>query len=390
MTQPLGDEGLPLHGEGLSPTSPGDVAREVMVQIEHIYDAAFDRARFAGLIEQLVRAFDAQSGFLAFSGPGTLGFQAQYGNEPVWLERYMTTYAGHDVLRPMLTALPEGVCSTAAPLLARPEVRDSIFYREYLAPQGIVDNLAVNLIVQPGLSAHLALIRRDPAPLFDAADETRLTLLTPHLRRAVYIQSRLIRAADHLAAIRSLIGDADGALLMLDAQARVVDFDPAVAAMLAVRLGETLGETVAGRGIAVAMQSGQPLAVETTAPDGSPVSLLLQARALDRGRFGELGDVAGTAWVVHLTRIDRPRPIAMAAIGAFYGLTPTELRVLGDAITHGDLAGIGGRLGMARATARTHLHRIYEKTGTGGFAALSSLVHRFARVTPAPSENSPA
>ncbi len=359
------------------------------MEIEHIYDAAFDRARFAGLIEQLVRAFDAQSGFLAFSGPDTLGFQAQFGNDPAWLERYMTTYARLDVLRPMLMALPEGVCGNAAPHLARDEVRESVFFREYIAPQKIVDNLAVNLIVQPGLSAHLAMIRRSPALPFDAADAARLTLLVPHLRRAVYIQSHLIRAADHLAAIRSLVGDADGALLMLDAQARVVDFDSPVAEMLVVRVGETLGDTVAGRGIASAMQSGHPLAIETTAPDGTQVSLLLQARALERGRFGDLGDAAGAAWVVHLTRIDRPRPIALAAIGEFYGLTPTELRVLGDAITHGDLPGIGERLGMARATARTHLHRIYDKTATGGFPALSSLVHRFARMIPAVPDNSP-
>lgn len=387
MIVPLGDGAIALHGTGPSPTAPGDALREAMVQIEQIYDAAFDRARFAGLIEQLVHAFGAQSGFLAFSGPDTIGFQAQYGNDPAWLERYITTYAAHDVLRPMLVALPEGVCGTAAPLLARDEVRQSIFFRDYLAPQGIVDNLAVNLIVQPGLSAHLAMIRRSPAPLFDQADIDRLTLLVPHLRRAIYVQSHLIRAADHLAAIRSLVGDADGALLMLDAQARVVDFDPAVGAMLAVRVGETLGDTVAGRGIASAMQSRRPLAIETTAPDGTRIALLLQARALERGRFGNLGDPAGAAWVVHLTRIDRPRPIALDAIGAFYGLTPTELRVLGDAITHGDLPGIGGRLGMARATARTHLHRIYDKTATAGFAALSSLVHRFARVIPAPPDN---
>lgn len=359
------------------------------MQIEDIYDAAFHRTRFAGLIEQLVVAFNAQCGFLAFSGPDTIGFQAQYGNDPAWLDAYVTTYAAHDVMRPMLMALPEGVCGNAQPFLTRTEIRNSVFYREYLSPQGIIDNLAVNLIVQPGLSAHLALIRRTPTAPFDAADIARLAVLVPHLRRAIYIQSHLVRAADHLAAVRSLVGDAEGALLMLDARMRVVDFDPAVSELLSLRIGEALGDSIAGRAISGAIESGRPLAVETTAPDGSPLALLLQARALARDRFGDLGDAAGAAWVVHITRIDRPRPIALAAIGEFYGLTPTELRVLGDAITHGDLPGIGERLGMARATARTHLHRIYDKTSTGSFAALSSLVHRFARVIPLPQDDCP-
>jgi DNA-binding CsgD family transcriptional regulator len=56
--------------------------------------------------------------------------------------------------------------------------------------------------------------------------------------------------------------------------------------------------------------------------------------------------------------------------------------VLRDAIEHGDLAGIGDRLGMARATARTHLHRIYDKTQTRSFAGLSNLAHRFGRLAP--------
>jgi len=61
-------------------------------------------------------------------------------------------------------------------------------------------------------------------------------------------------------------------------------------------------------------------------------------------------------------------------------LTPTELRVLRDALEQGDLAGIGRRLGMAAPTARTHLHRIYEKTATRSFAGLSNLAYRFGQI----------
>jgi DNA-binding CsgD family transcriptional regulator len=64
-----------------------------------------------------------------------------------------------------------------------------------------------------------------------------------------------------------------------------------------------------------------------------------------------------------------------------YRLTQTELRVLRDAIENSDLAGIGQRLGMASATTRTHLHRIYDKTDTRSFAGLSNLAHRFGRLS---------
>jgi DNA-binding CsgD family transcriptional regulator len=85
---------------------------------------------------------------------------------------------------------------------------------------------------------------------------------------------------------------------------------------------------------------------------------------------------------VHVTLLNLPRAIAFDAMAAMFRLTPTELKVLRDAIEHGDLVGIGDRLGMAQATARTHLHRIYDKTQTRSFAGLSNLAHRFGRLTP--------
>ena len=85
-----------------------------MVAIGDIYDAAFDRARFPALVEALVRTFGAQSGFFAWSDVDSgEGFQAEFGNDPVWLRRYAETYAPHDVMRPLLHALPEGVCEGA-------------------------------------------------------------------------------------------------------------------------------------------------------------------------------------------------------------------------------------------------------------------------------------
>ena len=86
----------------------------------------------------------------------------------------------------------------------------------------------------------------------------------------------------------------------------------------------------------------------------------------------------GVAHAVHVLRVDRPAAIAFASLATLHGLTPTELRVMTDAFTHADLTRLGERLGMARATARTHLHRIYDKTGTEGFADLCLLAHRFA------------
>ncbi|HUD31193.1 MAG TPA: helix-turn-helix transcriptional regulator [Novosphingobium sp.] len=353
-----------------------------MVALDDIYDAAFDRERFPALIEAVVRSFGAQSGFIGWSDMERgVGFQAEFGNDPNWLRRYVETYAELDVMRPLLQSVPEGVCAPAYPHMQTPEVRESRFYREYLAPQGVVDNLAVNLIKRPGIMAHLALVRLAPSAPFGAAEFERLDALIPHLRRAVYIQSHLVRAADHAAAIHGSAG-ASRQSMLLSADRTVVEIDPPLAERLRLRTGDTLGDGIIGTMVHRAIERGDAIAAETIDAAGAPLRLLCEVRALEPNRFGDIASGPSPTHAAYFTLLDQPRSIAFDAVGELYRLTPTELRVLRDAIEHGDLAGIGDRLGMARATARTHLHRIYDKTHTRSFAGLSNLAHRFGRLTP--------
>lgn len=350
--------------------------------IEDIYDAAFDRTLFPALLERLAATFGAQAGFIGWSdAERQAGFQFQFGNDPLWLARYVETYASQDVLLPHLHAMTEGECRAAWPLLQSSEVRESVFYREYLAPQGIVDNLAVNLIKQPGIIASLALLRREPARPYSEVDCQRLAALVPHLRRAIYIQSHLVRAAEHAAADRAFAGSVGSSVLLLSAEHVLIEAAPVLVPLLRLRIGEPLGDGLLGSAVARAIGQGQPVAVEVPAgEDVPPLRLLLEARRLDSARFGDLAEGPGAAIAVHVTRVDQPRAIAFDAIGDLYGLTATELRVLTDAVDTGDITAVGDRQGMARATARTHLHRIYEKTSTRSFAGLSNLVHRFGRI----------
>lgn len=351
-----------------------------MIGLEDIYDAAFDRARFPALIERLVRLFGAQSGFIAWSDlERGAGFQAEFGNDPIWLQRYVETYARHDILQPVLQSLPEGLCALAYDHLQRPEVRDSLFYREYLSPQRVVDNLAVNLIKRPGIMAHLALIRTEPAPPFSAEDCERLTALLPHLRRAVFVQSHLVRARDHAADIQTFAGGSTQSMLLL-ADRTIVDIDPQLGALLRLQPGAALGDGAIGALVQRALDRGEPVAAELPGGEQGPIRMLCQVRRLQPDRFGDFASEPAPSHAAHFTLLDRPRAIAYSAIAELYRLTPTELKVLRDAIEHGDLAGIGERLNMAAATTRTHLHRIYDKTQTRGFAGLSNLVHQFGQL----------
>jgi DNA-binding CsgD family transcriptional regulator len=54
----------------------------------------------------------------------------------------------------------------------------------------------------------------------------------------------------------------------------------------------------------------------------------------------------------------------MEAIAELYKLTPSELRVLLAAVEIGGVAAIADALGVSQATVKTHLHHLFQKTGT--------------------------
>ncbi len=59
----------------------------------------------------------------------------------------------------------------------------------------------------------------------------------------------------------------------------------------------------------------------------------------------------------------QPKPHSKNKSRSTVSLTPAEARVLTLLTTHQTLAGIGGQLGIARPTVKTHVQNIYKKLG---------------------------
>jgi DNA-binding CsgD family transcriptional regulator len=78
---------------------------------------------------------------------------------------------------------------------------------------------------------------------------------------------------------------------------------------------------------------------------------------------------------VHKTVLNTPLP--PEAIAKAYKLTPTELRVLLAIVEVGGVPEVSKALGIAETTVKTHLGRLYQKTGSGRQADLVKLVAGF-------------
>ena len=71
-------------------------------------------------------------------------------------------------------------------------------------------------------------------------------------------------------------------------------------------------------------------------------------------------------------------PSGPGVIASTYKLTPTELRVLLAIVDVGGVPEVAEALGVAESTVKTHLGRLYGKTGAGRQADLVKLVAGFS------------
>ena len=65
------------------------------------------------------------------------------------------------------------------------------------------------------------------------------------------------------------------------------------------------------------------------------------------------------------------------AIASAFRLTPSELRVLMAIVEIGGVPDIAAKLGIAETTVKTHLGRLFEKTGAGRQADLVKIAAGF-------------
>jgi len=70
--------------------------------------------------------------------------------------------------------------------------------------------------------------------------------------------------------------------------------------------------------------------------------------------------------------------LATDAIVSAFRLTPSELRVLMAIVELGGVPDIAAKLGIAETTVKTHLGRLFDKTGAGRQADLVKIAAGFA------------
>lgn len=219
-----------------------------------------------------------------------------------------------------------------------------------------------------------------------------ITLLAPHIDRASLIGrtiaiNRAVADAfadisDSLAAGWFLIGPNQRLLranraghamladegLLRESGGRLTATDPRAERALHV----ALSRTEKGEGVPAVPSVAIPLSASA---GHRHVAHLLPLTSGSRRKAGP-GYAAVAAMAVRKLALDLPA--APEIIAEFYGFTPAELRVLLALVEFGGVSDIARALGISAGTAKTHLRRLFTKTGTRRQVDLVKLVAGFA------------
>src|SRR3954451_15178775 len=361
--------------------------------ISVIYDGALEPARRTDVLERIAQFTGGHSsGLLVKHSPATSdNLYCYIGAHRESLQAYSEDYAELDATLELPAFGAEQVVS-ATDLVPYEEFRRGRFYREWARPQGWVDVASAVIDRSPTSSALLSVVRHEASGMVDDEMRRRMALIVPHVRRALHIGKTVNLKQAESACFADILDGLSAGMILIDAKARVVHANTAGNAILeeADFLRTVGGRLVAGdpaanaalRDILVAAENGDAavgvkgIALPFTAHNRE--RYVAHILPLTSGARRGAGLVYNAVAALFVRKADLKVLSPPEVIGMMYRLTPTELRVLLAIVDVGGVPEVAAALGVAVTTVKTHLGRLFEKTGVARQADLVKLVAGFS------------
>jgi DNA-binding CsgD family transcriptional regulator/PAS domain-containing protein len=378
-----------------------DDLRQLSGLIGAVYDAALDQSLWEGVLERAAH-FVGGSGATLFSKdatarPANLSHQlgklhCEVGIDPHYRRLYFDRYARLDPVATghFLVELEQPFA--IADLMPRHEFVQTRFYQEWVRPQGLIDFVGAALDKSTASVAMFGVLRHERNGVVDDETRHRMRLIVPHIRRAVLIGRMFDLKAAEAATFADTLDGLSAGMCLVDAAGRMVHANAAAHAILGVgdilravdgrlvacdaQVDQTLREIFAAAGQGDAALGTRGIAVALIGKDGERyVADVLPLTSGARRRAGRIYTAAAALFVRKAALV---APSAFEVIGKTFKLTPTELRVLLAIVEVGGVPEVAAALGVAVTTVKTHLGRLFEKTGATRQADLVKLVAGYA------------
>jgi DNA-binding CsgD family transcriptional regulator len=360
-------------------------AAELTALIGDIYDSALSPERcqeilaacreFVGGISAAVFAKDV-------SGRRGGVYYADGAIDPEQSNRYFSQYAPLDPTNvvQVLTDVERAIVTSDH--IDLEEFSKSRLAREWALPQGLVDMVLAPIERQGTWALMFGVFRHERHGRGEAETLERVQLLAPHMRRMLAIGKQLADARGKADRLSDTIDGLAASVFLVDDQGRLVHANASGRNML-----ETSGALVTGqresfrlegtmvRDLLAGTGGIEPGSTSIETPSGE--TYVAHVLPLGSGKRRGLGH-ADAAAALFVQPAEFNPPSVPEALARTFDLTPTELRVVLATVRYDGAADIAEALDIGEATVRTHLHRIFAKTGTRRQADIVKLVAGFA------------
>jgi DNA-binding CsgD family transcriptional regulator len=359
-----------------------------------IYDSALNPDAWNAVLPRIGAFVGGSSGglFAHHSSRRSGNVFYEFGTDPDFHRLYLEKYMTMDPMFGTYFVLDVGEVFSTSTVMSHSEFLQSRFYKECIRPQGWIDNICVYLDRTPEGHAGFSLFRHEREGLADEPARERLRLLVPHLRRAVLIGNLIEFKTAQAATFADALDGLSAGMVFVDSSGRITHANAAGRAMIAEGdvLRASLGRLVASdpyvnralRDIFLAAATGDAaigvkgVAVPLIARDGERyVAHVLPLSSGARRNAGVSYAAAAALFVQKAALATRSPPEAIAKT---YRLTAMEVRVLLAIVEVGGVPQVAETLGIAESTVKTHLKRLYEKTGASRQADLVKLFAGYA------------
>jgi DNA-binding CsgD family transcriptional regulator len=373
-------------------------SRWPMINEEHlssligdIYDASLDPSLWVGVLGKCRDFVGGHAATLFWKdavGKSGDAFYEDGGIEPYYTRLYFEKYikldpatTGHyfaEIEKPMATV----------DLIPYDEFLETRMYKEWARPQGLVDFVSALLDKSVTSVAMFGVFRHERHGLADDETRRRMRLLVPHIRRAVLIGRVIDTKTAETATFADALDGLSAGMLLVDANGRIVHAKAASHAMIAKgdllyaasgtlvardqAASQVLRDVFAAAGSGDATVGTKGIAVSLTSREGE--RYVAHVLPLTSGARRQAGTsyAAAAALFVHKAALAVPSPPEV--IAKTFGLTPSELRVLLGIVEIGGTPETAEALGIAEETVKTHLKRLFAKTGATRQVDLVKLV----------------
>jgi len=355
--------------------------------IERIYDAGLDPGLWGEVVVMLNGFFGSRACGLISKDPISKSGATHYycGVDPHYIKLYAETYARYDPL----ARLPRyGEVRNIPDLVNFEEYRRGRFYQEWLRPQGCAD--VANVVLQQS-SCPMLLTVIPGREMLEAMQRARMQAVVSHASRALMINRAIERKQQRASGLADVVDRLNAGVILLDAACNIVHSNPAADKLLAADdvLRSASGRLVtrssaanavlrdifrdAGE-VAVAAAAGQKIPL--MAHDGS--YCIVQIIALPSLLRNGAESAGGAVGALFVWKAEVDSQSCAGLIDRTFGLTPAELRVLQSIVEVGGVPETAIALGIAETTVKTHLHRVFAKTGVSRQADLVKLAAGFS------------